>query len=273
MNRITTNLLKLIEFIGLILFVSGFDLHAKVALIGVTHPQVKETLEEISKLYQWSIKPDLAFHFKGSAHEYRPSAKDLKSLMKQTYLMAGPTGHQKWLLKANNYLPSKTYFLKDTAQDHFWLNADLACSKEQELIKALLHWQLISSPPTQSLGLWCLKMRADRDQLKKLLEASGITHIILAHNALKSQLEALNLKVLVLLSDDHHSKVTTHKLKQALAWQSSKSKHLLQIKEPEIIWPSPLQNTRVKSISWSPLQKSPLKELIITLKTHRENSP
>jgi len=272
MNKKRSNLLKLIPFIGLALILSSSKLKARSPQLGVTHPQVKETIEDMARLYNWDLKVELAFSFKGSAHEFEPSVSDLKSLMRQEFLLAGPIGHQKWLVKAKSYLPEKTTFLTGLAQDHFWLNADLGCSQEKEIIKALTQWKLISPDSLQAGELWCPRVVTIKNQLEKLLKDRGIKRVILAHNALKSQLESMNLEVLVLFHDDHHSKISSHKIKQALSWQNDKESrnNLLQIKEPEILWPSPLKDQKVRSIIWSPLQKSPLKELVETLRKLEE---
>jgi ABC-type Zn uptake system ZnuABC Zn-binding protein ZnuA len=236
-------------------------------VIGVTHPQVEQLINKISSLYKINLRSKMAFSMKGSAHSFRPSMKDLKNIMAQDFLIAGPTGHQKWLKKANKYFPPNTYSLLANSQQHFWLNQELGCKAEQEILHTLKKWNLFTVQENQNEDQWCQLLIKQTTLLKATLEENKITRVILAHGALRLLLENLGLKVLVLFKDDHHSEITSGKLKKALNWHrqsEGKGEELtLQITEPEIKWPSPLKKKGkgLMTISWSPLANDSFDQL------------
>ena len=247
----------------LLIFCALSPVLAENTKVAATHPQVIKVIDQMSKIYSWPVSGQKAIDLKGSPHSYKPSMKDLKNLMGLKFLVAGPTKHQKWLLKAKSQLPKKTHFLAASSSEHFWLNTDEACKREEEIVNLFIKWKLVKEYQGRK-NKWCLSLKERMVELKNALHEQRVTHVILAHNALEAQLKKMGFKVLVLLDDDHHSEITSSVLKKALSWQSTKKikEGLLQVKEPEIYWPSPLNHIEIRSISWSPLSDKPLMDFV-----------
>lgn len=235
--------------------------------IYTTHPQVTYSLKEMNKLYSGKLKftPKSLFVVKASVHHFEPTIKSLMLMKKSEPLIAGPTGHQKWLIKSANLLPEQTLLLDffEEQRDHFWLSSQEACLFEKKVFESLKEWKKIEEIP--STYLFCGWIQEKQNSLKKVLEEKKIKKVILPHNALERTFKEMNLSVIVLMEGDHHHEISAKKLKNSYQWLQGEDKVLL-VKEEGFKFPPMLKGDH--SIEWNPLvpKPQPLEDLIQKIK-------
>lgn len=125
-----------------------FANHAKAELV-CYQTQVCNLVKELlidQKIVKTALLPKGA-----DPHHYELKGKEIKDLIKATYLIAPNLHLSPWLKKIENQRNAKqTYFLKERQMDgfskeslaHFWLDPEHLCQTAKELEKVLQNWKL-----------------------------------------------------------------------------------------------------------------------------------
>lgn len=269
------NTLKILGFILLVFTFSGQHAMARESMtdLATTHPQVAAVLNQMKSFYsltefekQWHAKS--LYGDQVNVHDFEPTIKDLKILRKQSNLIAGPTGDQRWLIgaKAKGLLPKDTLFIEfpNLNNDHFWLFSKGGCAFEKQVNSFLKAKALLKEPKTP----YCDWIVAKSQEISELLKKSHIERVVLAHSALRPLLKDCGLEVLTLMQHDHDKEVSPKTLKKLSTWLKDK-KPILAIKEEGFPTPHQLVGSKlVVTLEWSPLQTrpQPLESLLSELK-------
>lgn len=229
--------------------------------IYTTHPQVAYTITFILKELQNSdIQAAPVFKTTTNIHDFEPTPRHMKTLMKSSPLIIGPVEHQKWIFEAkeSGLLPKKHKLLtfKEVGSEHFWLESKRGCEFEKQIISLLKEWSFLK--PDLQTTHFCDWLTLRKKNIEGLLKEKGITKVILTHSALYYLLREMNLEVLTLRGSDHDQEIPANTYKKAYGWIQNQTEKVLLIHEVGFNLPPQLVHKKLAVLrNWSPVKARP----------------
>lgn len=195
-------------------------------------------LNEDGKTPNKDYSLNVLVNIKGDPHEFEPSSREIKNILKSNFLLAGPKALNPWITKFGANRKNPTIHLdlpkensynttNSEALSHFWLYPEIYCALKQDLKKDLIKRKIISD--YQLLTEECDNERARvENELRETLQKINYP-IVLTHDALLPLLDSLKSKsnvIVAIKGSGHHSETTAESVK----------KLYVALKHPRAIW-------------------------------------